>query len=338
MRPGLAMSSACSPSFKRRLEHHGHHVRHRFDKVRQCAAAADDRRGLTALNGRLAQRRQIENAFQHLDQDPQAVIARLAKGDELPQGIDAAEAAVLTFRIAERLYTAGRWDLADKVFELLVRALPGQPAGPLGHRLAAAILAYPARSRQCRWKAARGAVAAMHRRFARQIETAQPDLFASPAIRYPLAAVYRRQEQDAQAERLYVLDRRGVDRDAWWNAARGERWLLGPQGPAAAADGYLRGRRAAPASGRPLGRAAVGDVLRRSNSNESTGRRPRLAGQSSHGPRRQVPLCGRTMPPGLRRQLRNDHSSRGPAIRTSRGTTAWTSIWTWTALTPAIIT
>ena len=36
-----------------------------------------------------------------------------------------------------------------------------------------------------------------------------PDLFASPAIRYPLAAIYRRQGQAAQTERLYALDHRG---------------------------------------------------------------------------------------------------------------------------------
>jgi hypothetical protein len=56
-------------------------------------------------------------------------------------------------------------------------------------------------------------------------------LFASPAIRYPLAAVYRRQGHEAQAERLCVLDHRGVDRDAWWNCARGERWLADRKGP-----------------------------------------------------------------------------------------------------------
>ena len=66
---------------------------------------------------------------------------------------------------------------------------------------------------------------------AREIEVNRPDLFASPAVRYPLAAVYRQLGQDAQAQRLYALDHRGVDRDAWWDCARGEMWLLDRKGP-----------------------------------------------------------------------------------------------------------
>ncbi len=183
---------------------------------------------LTPQASNLAQRRQIETAFQRLDQDPQAVIARLAKGDELPQGIDAAEAAVLIFRIGDRLYTAGRWDLADKVFELLVQRYPDSPLAryAIVWRLQYQVSGTLRAPVEGRTRSAPDAPP-----FARQIEMAQPDLFASPAIRYPLASACRRQEQDAQAERLYVLDRRGVDRDAWWNCARGERWLSDRKGP-----------------------------------------------------------------------------------------------------------
>ena len=77
--------------------------------------------------------------------------------------------------------------------------------------------------------------------FAHQIETACPDLFASPAIRYPLAAVYRRQNETAQAERLYVLDRLGVDRDAWWNTRTPAQLPpAGTQGSAAPAADFMR--------------------------------------------------------------------------------------------------
>ena len=96
----------------------------------QPAAAIRDGRRRTAprsenvrLDG-LAQRRQVETAFTALEQDPPAFLNRLTKGDGLPQGIDAGEAAILTFRIAERLYQSGRWDLADKAFSQLLDRYP----------------------------------------------------------------------------------------------------------------------------------------------------------------------------------------------------------------------
>jgi photosystem II stability/assembly factor-like uncharacterized protein len=187
----------------------------------------DARAENTRLDG-LAEHRQIENSFAALQQDPQAFLDRLAKGDGLPQGIDAGEAAVLTFRFAERLYKTGRWNLADKAFGLL---LDRYPDDPLARRAVVWRLHY----------AVSGGLRSPHSLdtrseseavlFARQVELALPDLYASPAIRYPLAAVYRQQGEDVQAERLYVLDHRGVDRDAWWNCARGERWLADRKGP-----------------------------------------------------------------------------------------------------------
>ena len=176
----------------------------------------------------LAQRREIESVFAALEQDPQALLDRLAKGDGLPEGIGTTEAAALTFRVAERLYLSGHWDLADKAFSLF---LDRYPDDPLARWAVVWRLQY----------AASGGLRAPHSLdtrsapdaplFARQIELALPDLFASPSVRYPLAAVYRRQNQDAQAERLYVLDHHGTDRDAWWNCARGERWLADRKGP-----------------------------------------------------------------------------------------------------------
>ena len=176
----------------------------------------------------LAQRRQIENLFAHLEQDPQGTADHLAKGDEMPQDLDAAEAAALTFRIAERLRRTGQWDLADKVFALLIERYGDNPLArwAIVWRLQYSV------SGTLRVPPVNGTRSVPDTLlFARQIETACPDLFASPAIRYPLAAFYRRQNHDAQAERLYVLDRPGADRDAWWNAARGERWLLDRKGP-----------------------------------------------------------------------------------------------------------
>ena len=62
-----------------------------------------------------------------IERDPQAMLARLAKGDELPAGIDASAAAALTFRIAQRFRHSGRWDLADKTLALLIERYPFDP-------------------------------------------------------------------------------------------------------------------------------------------------------------------------------------------------------------------
>ena len=75
----------------------------------------------------LAQSRQVQAIFAQLDRDPKAVVARLTKGDELPQGIDASAAAALTFRVAERLRHSGHWDLADRTLALLVEHYPDDP-------------------------------------------------------------------------------------------------------------------------------------------------------------------------------------------------------------------
>jgi hypothetical protein len=187
-----------------------------------------------SLDG-LAQGRHVQAIFEHLQHDPEAVLARLAKGDALPPGIDASAAAALTFRIAGRLRHSGRWDLADKTLALLIERYPFDPLARCAlvwrlQYLAAGenpcLLATHESMPSGQKSRAEQAVA-----LAREIEINRPDVFASPAVRYPLTAVYRQLGQDAQAQRLYALDHRGVDRDAWWDCARGEMWLLDRKGP-----------------------------------------------------------------------------------------------------------
>ena len=202
--------------------------------------AESDSRFAVPLDG-LAQGRQVQAIFEHIDRDPQALLSRLAKGDVLPQGIDVAAAAALTFRIAQRFRNAGHGDLADKTLALLAERYPDDPLArtalvwrfqilaasetsvtlPSGGMGDGQVVAGPQKS------PAEQAV-----ELARQIEINRPELFALPSVRYPLAAVYRRLGQETQAQRLYALDRRGVDRDAWWDCARGETWLVDRKGPA----------------------------------------------------------------------------------------------------------
>ena len=92
---------------------------------RRTVADADNLSGSPLES--LAQRRQVQILFEHVEQDPQAVLAGLIKGDALPPGIDASAAATLTFRIAERFRHASHWDLADKTLALLVNRYPDDP-------------------------------------------------------------------------------------------------------------------------------------------------------------------------------------------------------------------
>jgi hypothetical protein len=62
------------------------------------------------------------------------------------------------------------------------------------------------------------------------LEREHPDLFASPDIRFPLAAAYRHMGQAERAERLYEPDRSRPDRDGWGSCSRGECWLLSRKG------------------------------------------------------------------------------------------------------------
>jgi len=205
------------------------------------------------LNG-LAQGRQVRVIFENVQRDPQVVFARLAKDAELPRGIDASAAAALTFRIAQRFWHSGQPDLADKTMALLSERYPLDPLARwalvwrLQHLAASenvgnGLRAVPnsadrhdpqagaPRSLQNSAEDRLQPRAEQALRLARGIEIDRPELFASPAVRYPLAAVYRQLGQDAQAQRLYALDHGGVDRDAWWNCARGEMWLLDRKGP-----------------------------------------------------------------------------------------------------------
>jgi len=66
----------------------------------------------------------------------------------------------------------------------------------------------------------------------RQIERSRPELFAQPALQFPLAVAHRNQGFPVQAQRYYLARARGPQRDSWWACAQGEEWLSDPKGPA----------------------------------------------------------------------------------------------------------
>ena len=252
---------------------------------RRPTSEADGRFG-GPLDG-LAQGRQVQAVFEHVEHDPEAMLARLAKGDELPPGIDASAAAALTFRIAQRFRHTGRWDLAEKTLALLTgairtnrlparpsyggcRALPPAkscwPTGRLrgnGQRDAGwaelrrvppikeAEVADPGQVRQrsharLQVRQGKAADASVTEKRPPGQEIRVPSRLSSWPARsrsiVPICLLHRpfgirwrppigNWGKDAQAQRLYALDHHGVDRDAWWDCARGEMWLLDRKGP-----------------------------------------------------------------------------------------------------------
>jgi photosystem II stability/assembly factor-like uncharacterized protein len=188
---------------------------------------------------RAAQRRRNAQAIlDRADQDPQSAVRLLAQIDELTRGLDPAGAAQVIYQLADRYHRTGQWELAAETFQLLA------------DRYGDDLLARPALLWLVQYYARAGAsvapAAPMQGRDGEGIaktmldravalgayaERTRPDLFAEPALRFPLAAAYRKQGMTREAQRLYLAQARGGARDAWWSCAQGEAWLAQPKGP-----------------------------------------------------------------------------------------------------------
>ena len=237
-----------------------YHVQYRFStadgKARRPSPEGD--RSKNAQFDGLAQRRQVERAFAALEQDPQAFLDRLTKGDGIPQGIDTTEAAALTFRIGERLYQSGRWDLADKAFSLLLDRYPDVPLArwAVVWRLqygASGALRAP-HSLDTRSTPGCPALRPADRgtSFARFVRVARGTLSAGRGLS---AAKSRR---SSRAALCFGPSRRGPRRLV---ELRPRGALAGrPQGSAAAVACVLPGRERPPATGRPVGRTILEEL------------------------------------------------------------------------------
>jgi photosystem II stability/assembly factor-like uncharacterized protein len=191
------------------------------------SAAAEN---LELLQRLAVRRRHTQAILDRFEQDPQAAVRLLAQTDELIRGLDPASAAQVLYRLGDRYHRTGRWDLAAETFQSLVERYPDDS------------LCRPAIRWLVQYYAAgetAGAVPANQRNehlsravvLGQEIERTRPDLFADPAVRFPLAAAYRRLGQPRQADRLYLTDRRSMEHDAWWACAQGEVWIAQPKGP-----------------------------------------------------------------------------------------------------------
>ena len=174
---------------------------------------------------RVARHRQRSEAIlERFEHDPQAAPRLLANLDDLTRGLDARGAARFLYRVGDQYAHSGRWDMAAEVFTTLVDRYRDDP---LCRPAIQWLMQYYATGQ---WpeqtvNVPRQSRVEMAAALGREIERTRPDLFAQPAIRFPLAAAYRRMNQPQQAERLYALDRHGSGRDAWSACAEGELWL-----------------------------------------------------------------------------------------------------------------
>ena len=195
---------------------------------------------------RMAQkRRNMEAVLRSTDEQPQAGRQLLAQTADLTRGLDPMAAGQLLYHLAQQYYRSGNWPLAAETMELLVTRFPQHA---LSRPAALWLIQYHA-SAETAWREQgkqrfavqqtstlsvdlsqqhKGAERAAE--IGKQVERTQPELFAQPELRFPLAAAHRHQGFPRQAERFYLTASRSAERDAWSDCARGEQWLLEPKG------------------------------------------------------------------------------------------------------------
>jgi len=187
--------------------------------------------GLDVLH-RIAQKRRHVQAI--LDQSQRAVGSPeqlLAQTNELTRDLDDSSAAEILYQLADRYYRTGCWPLAAETFQRLAERFPEHPLAPLAMRW---LVQYHA-GEEAAWRTDRDK--SQHEKryqqaltLGKDIERTRPDWFAEPAFRFPLAAACRNLGQPRQAERFYMLQSRGAERDAWWACAQAELRLADPKG------------------------------------------------------------------------------------------------------------
>ena len=148
----------------------------------------------------------------------------LAQIDELTRDLDEDRAGQIVYQLADQQYHAGRWPLAADMFQVIADRYPRHWLSPsamlwLVQYYASGEAAWRVEQSQRQKRFERAVV------LGRQIERTRPELFAEPAVRFPLAAAYRGLGQARQAERLYQIQSRGGD--AWSACAQAElRWPI----------------------------------------------------------------------------------------------------------------
>jgi len=191
--------------------------------------------------------------------------AWLGQLGDLTRGLDATSACQLLYELGVRYAEAGEWDMTASTLESLIERHPQHPLAHSAHVwliqfYSSGEAAWRMRRRggrviqasatvQAAADASQQAVAGVQAsgsgnvgaigepveqlerrlqaasKLAQELETTQPMLFATPELRFPLAAAHRKLGLGGEAKRFYMLTRRTRTHDAWWSCAQGEQWL-----------------------------------------------------------------------------------------------------------------
>ncbi len=201
--------------------------------------------GLDLLRRMAQRRRNMQAILEQSEKDPQHGSQLLAQTSELTRGLDPRSAGRILYQLAQQYYHSGRWPLAAETFELLCDRYAdhplsrpallwlvqyyagGEPAWRTDGAQRYAVRQASALSIDSSQQEDRPGRAAQ---LGRQIEQTRPELFADPALRFPLAVAHRKQGFPRQAERFYLSKSRSATHDPWRACAQGERWLAEPKG------------------------------------------------------------------------------------------------------------
>ncbi|MGD0517519.1 MAG: YCF48-related protein [Thermoguttaceae bacterium] len=221
------------------------------DLMAGLAPGSEARRELTsapvenidALQRTALKQRNARAILEQALRNPDAQSNLLAQSSELIRGLDYDGAGRILYYLADRFHRTGRWTMAAETFTILADRYPQHPLA----RPALLWLVQYYASGEIAWQehSVRNAIprqpsapaldaAKLEDRLARaatlgkQIERTRPDLFAEPALRFPLAAAWRNQGSPKPAEQFYLAESRSPDRDAWSACAKGEISLADP--------------------------------------------------------------------------------------------------------------
>jgi len=202
---------------------------------------------LDLLRRTAAQRRNMQAILERTEQDPQRGAQLLAQAGDLTRQLEPDAAGRILYHLAQRYHRTGQWPLAAETLELLAQRYPDHPM----YRPAAVWLVQYYAADETAWRVhggqrvtdARGSAPALDvsrqedrpsraAGLGKELERTRPELFAEPAIRFPLCVAWRKQGYPRQAERFYLAASRSPNRDAWCACAQGELWLAEPKGVA----------------------------------------------------------------------------------------------------------
>jgi hypothetical protein len=198
---------------------------------------------IDALQRTAIKQRNARAILEQALRNPDAETNLLTQSSELIRGLDYDSAGRILYYLADKYHRTGRWTMAAETFTILADRYPQHP---LARQALLWLVQYYA-SGEIAWQehSVRNAIprqplvpaivaAKLEDRLARavtlgkQIERTRPDLFAEPALRFPLAAAWRNQGSPRPAEQFYLAESRGLDRDAWSACAKGEISLTDP--------------------------------------------------------------------------------------------------------------